>query len=141
MEEKIKEEYYNPKTGFVDAKKLHKKLTAKGIKVSLEEVEDVLGNQAIVQMFKPLPKYKKEYRSINVPSIRFQYQVDLLDMTKYKSFNRNYKWLMNCVDVHSRYAMSVPMKTKEIKSVLPAFKKIVDTMGAPKNLNTDLNQP
>ena len=140
MDERIKEEYYNPRTGFVDAKKIYKKLKAKGEKVELKDVERVLGNQAITQMFKPLPnKYKQtSFRPITAPAIRFQYQVDLLDMSKYSKFNKNYKWIMNAVDVHSRYAMSVPMKTKELRSVMPAFKKIVEVLGAPKNLNTDL---
>ena len=139
MDEKIKAEYYNPKSGFWDARKIWKKLKAKGEKVELADVERVIDNQALTQMFKPLPnKYKKEYRSINVPSTRFQFQVDLLDMSKYVAFNRNYKWIMNCVDVYSRYATSVPMKSKELKSVIPAFKEVVKRMGVPQNLNTDL---
>ena len=138
MEEKIKEEYYNPKTGFWDAKKIYQKLKERGEKVTLKDVKRVIGKQELTQIFKPIPRYKQQYRTIHAPKVRFQYQVDLLDLTKYQKFNRGYKWLMNCVDVYSRYAMSVPMKTKEINSVMPAFEEIIKKMGVPQNLNTDL---
>ena len=142
MDEKIKAEYYDPKTGFVSAKKIYQKLKAKGEKVKLKDVERVLGNQSVAQMFKPLPnKYKqKSFRPITAPSIKFQYQVDLLDVRKFKTFNNMTQYLMNCVDVYSRYAMSVPMKNKTKGECLRAFKVIVDKLGAPTNLNTDLEK-
>ena len=138
MDEIIRQAYYDPRTGFTDAKKLHKKLVKQGRDYTLDDVKRVIKKQSLAQMFKPLPRYKKEFRSINVPSIRFQYQCDLLDMSTYVKYNSGYKWAMNCVDVYSRYAISIPMKSKELKSIMPAFKTIINTLGAPLNLNTDL---
>lgn len=136
--EVIREEFYNPKTGLWSADKVFRKLKARGVKTTLSQVEKVLANQQVSQVYKPQGKYKEKFTTIYAEKPRTQYQVDLLDLSKYSKFNKGFKWLMNGVDVHSRYAVSIPMKTKEIVSVLPAFKEIVSKLGAPENLNTDL---
>ena len=47
-----------------------------------------------------------------------------LDVLFYVTFLVLHKWIINCVDVCARYAMSDPMKTKELKSIMPAFKHV-----------------
>ena len=136
----IKAAFYDPQTGLWSADKIYKKLKADGVKVTLKQVEAVLKNQLVTQIYKPQGKYKKRFTSIYAKAPRDQYQVDLIDLSKYSKFNRGYKWMFNAVDVHSRYAYSVPTKTKGNDDCVSAFKEIVKVMGAPKNLNTDLEQ-
>lgn len=64
---------------------------------------------------------------------------DLVDMSEWKKENDNYKYMLNVIDVFSRYAWSVPLKTKTSKEVLSAFKKIIEENfnNTPKRLWTD----
>lgn len=134
----IKEAYYDPKTGFVDPRKLYKKMVKDGLNVTLEEVEEVVDRQLVDQVYRPIGKFKRKYDPIVSPAKGNNMQVDLLDMSKYGKFNKGFKWLMNGVDVYSRKAFAVPMKTKNESNVIPAFRKLIDALGVPKNLNTDL---
>lgn len=65
------------------------------------------------------------------------FSMDLVDLTKYSKFNDEYKWMLNCIDVYSRYAMSVPLKSKNAKDVVKGMNDIFLKMGTPKLLWTD----
>ena len=135
----IKKEFYDPKTGFWSVDKIHKKLQAKNMNISLDEVKDVLKNQLVNQIFKPMNKPKKKrFTTITAAKPRHQYQMDVLDLKNYTKFNKGFRYLMNVIDVYSRYAYAVPVKTKNETDVVAAFKKVVEVMGKCENLNTDL---
>jgi hypothetical protein len=137
--EKIKVMFYDPKQGLWSINKIHEKLNEQGMKVSLSDVRNVLQNQLVNQVFKPVGKYKKEgFTTITAKYPREQYQCDLIDFKKYYKFNGNYRYLLNCIDVYSRFATSVPLKNKDLKSVYPAIEKVFAEMGYCKNFNSDL---
>ncbi len=53
-------------------------------------------------------------------------------------FNENVRYLVTCIDVFSKYAWVIPIKNKEAKSVLDAFKNIIRNSGRkPNNLQSD----
>jgi hypothetical protein len=87
---------------------------------------------------KPVHIDKDKYSTIESPNLRNNYQMDLLDMSNYSKWNKGYKWLMNTIDVYSRYVYSIPLKSKDNDDVLSAFQTTIKVMGKPKNLNTDL---
>lgn len=139
LPKEIRDEFYNPKSGLWNADKIYRKLKAKGIKVKLKEVKAILDNQLVTQVYKPTVKPKKDrFTTIVAKHPRDQYQSDLLDLKNYTSFNKGYRYLLNTLDVYSRYAYSVPVKTKTEGELIPAFEKVFEVMGKPKNLNTDL---
>lgn len=138
MDKQIKDAYYDPKTGFGSAQQIYRKLKARGFDVKLKDVKDVIDNQLSKQVFKQAQIRKDQFSHIQSPSKGNNQQMDLLDMTKYSKWNKGYKWIMNCVDVYSRKLVSVPMKSKELKDVYPAYEKCMRVFGTPKNLNTDL---
>ena len=134
----IKEMYYDPDTGFGSVEKFWLRFRSKFKKLGIrkKQVAEVLGAQEITQVFKRKPK--REFYTIVSPSVRNNYQMDLLDIHQDATFNRGYRWMMVCVDVFSRYAVVIPMKRKTNSEVLRAYKEITRKMGVPKNLNTDL---
>lgn len=139
IQQQIKDAFYNPKTGLWNASKIYKKLKAQGVKVKLKDVKAVLDQQLVTQVYKPVPKKKKDrYITIIAKAPRHQYQADLLDLKSYAKFNKNFRYLLNVVDVYSRYAYAVPVKTKTEEELIPAFEQVFDEMGKPENLNTDL---
>ena len=107
-------------------------------KITQAYVKRWLGKQEVRQVFHR--KKKKEYFSIiaNPPVPRNNYQMDLMDWHQLSKFNKGYNWMMVNIDVYSRYAMVVPMKTKNETDVVAAYKRITERMGITKNLTTDL---
>lgn len=54
---------------------------------------------------------------------------DLVEMQEWSEQNRGYRYMLNVIDVHSKYAWSIPLKDKTGKTVLDAFKQIVKSSG------------
>ena len=48
--------------------------------------------------------------------------MDLADLSYLSKYNEKYKYLLNDVDIFSRYALSVPLKNKTCTSIKAAFK-------------------
>lgn len=139
VQQQIKDAFYDPKTGLWSANKIYKKLKAQGVKVKLKDVKAVLEKQLVTQVYKPIDKPKKErFNTIWAKRVREQYQADLLDMKTYTKFNKNFRYLLNVVDVHSRYAYALPLKSKTEEEITPAMEQVFKVMGKPEFLNTDL---
>jgi hypothetical protein len=51
----------------------------------------------------------------HAPNLR--YQVDLIDMSSFESHNKHYNYILNCVDVYSRYCWLRLLKKKEAGQV------------------------
>jgi transposase InsO family protein len=54
---------------------------------------------------------------------------DLVEMQEWSKENKDFRYLLNIVDVYSKFAWSVPLLDKKSHTVLEAFKKIVKTSG------------
>lgn len=67
------------------------------------------------------------------------WQTDLIDLKKYHTKNKYYKFLLVVIDVLSRYAWVQPLKNKESKSCREAFEKIFsESERIPKYIYSDL---
>ena len=142
--------YYNPKTGYKSAVKMYKTAKEKGINVSLKQVENFIWNQPTAQLNKQKNR-KVSYNHIVANHVNDVWQADLLDVQKWKRFNHGYRWILNVIDVYSRFAFAVPLKTKSTKEVAEAFRIIfkqiapyeikpeyrVKPIITPENLTTD----
>ena len=68
-----------------------------------------------------------ERRSVKAVAPDEIWGADLVDMSNIKNKNKRITFLLNIVDIYSRYAYSVPLKDKTGESVLEAFKTIGKT--------------
>ena len=57
--------------------------------------------------------------------IRDSYQIDLADVSNLSPFNDGMRYLLTCIDVFSKHAWAISIKTKSVHSVADAFEKIV----------------
>jgi hypothetical protein len=57
---------------------------------------------------------------------RYQFQMDLVDVSEFADKNDGIKYLLNCIDIFTRYAFVRPLKDKSSKNVLIAFKSILE---------------
>jgi hypothetical protein len=124
--EQLKEFFYDPKTGFISASKLYLKLNKT---IPLATIRDFLKNQKISQISLE-NRRKPMFKQMNVYSSNDQWQIDLIDYSKYSRWNVGFKYLLCVVDVFSRKAFIVPIKqksdtTRAMKGILETNKPIL----------------
>jgi hypothetical protein len=120
-------------------------LKKQGEKVGLAKIRDYLISEPAYSLHKPA---RRKYKRSKVTSLGIDYlwQIDLVDMLKYSSINKGYKYLLTCIDVFSKYAWIKPIKSKEGDSVLKAFMEIMSEGRRPVKIQSDegkefLNKP
>jgi hypothetical protein len=118
--EQLYELYYNPKTGFLSAQKLYLKLNKQ---VPMKTIQDFLQKQQVHQLHQK-PRSVPSFKIINVYSVNDQWQIDLIDFSKYSRWNAGFKYLFCGVDVFSRKAFVVAIKSKSdtTETMISGFK-------------------
>ena len=139
MEKKLASIYLNPSHpasfGGLDAVYRAVKEDGKS-KISRKQVQDWLSQQDVYTLHKPARRHYKRSRVI-VPGINAQFQADLVDVQKLSRCNKGYKYLLTCIDIFSKYAWVVPLKTKQGQELVKAFKNILLSGRKPIKLQTD----
>ena len=128
--------YYDPLTGFISANKLYKKAKQLGLKLSHKQVAEFIQKQETAQLNRPTTTAQVSYNHIYAHKVNGCWQSDLLDMQKWSKFNNGYKWILNIVDVYSRYSFSIPLKTKSTINVALAIEPLLKKYKL-ENLTTD----
>ena len=62
------------------------------------------------------------------------WSADLIDLKKLKKYNNGFQYIINIIDLYSRYAWSIPIKNKTGKSIVIAFESIIQQQQKPKKL-------
>ena len=92
--------------------------------ISLKLVHKYLKNQYIYQRHRNY--YKKFARNrIYSPAPGVWFGIDLADFTNFSTHNKGYKYLLLGCDIFSKMCYGESIKTKDKKTVLEAFKKIL----------------
>ena len=65
------------------------------------------------------------------------WQVDLVDLQKYAKINKNNKYILTIIDILSKFAYTVPLKTKTGKEVANAFSSIFEKGVIPSRIHSD----
>ena len=100
------------------------------------QVLDWLRQQPGYTLHKPARKRFRRNRVI-VFDIDSQWQADLVDLQHLSQWNQGYKYLLTCIDVLSKYAWVVPLKSKTGASLVVAFGSIFQEGRKPEKLQTD----
>lgn len=134
--EKLKQLFYDPETGFVDATKLYKKAKQVGLNVNRKQVDAFYKDQAINQVLKPVRR-PKQFSSVVAGFPSDQYQMDLMVYDRFRSPQGHYQYILCVIDIYSRYADAVALTSKGAGPVLEGVKRVFDRMGAPRVLWCD----
>ena len=118
--DRLYELYYNPKTGFTSARKLYLKLNKE---VPMSQIKEFLERQQVHQLHKD-SRQIPTFSPIVVYSVNDQWQIDLIDLSKYSRWNTGFKYLLCGIDVFSRKSFVVAMKKKSDTTI--AMKLILD---------------
>lgn len=123
--EELRKLYYDPKRGFLSADRLYEKAKEMDINVSRKQVKEFIKNQKVSQIFKPIKNrvyYQIKSKNKGVGNI----VSDLLDLSNYKHENNGYKYLLNIIDIWSRFVWSYTLKTKTPKEIAPKFIDVIE---------------
>ncbi len=94
-------------------------------------------DQLADELHKPVRR-KFRRRRVEVKRIDQIWSADLVDMQWNSRQNSGYKYLLNIIDLFSKYAWSVPTKDKTGRSITDAFDKVVKSSGRkPEKLWVD----
>jgi len=67
------------------------------------------------------------------------WQTDIIEMRPYSGFNKGHHYILTVIDVLSKYAWTVPLKSKGGSETIHAIAKIIRESGrCPKNLQTNM---
>ena len=58
-------------------------------------------------------------------------QADLMDLMKFSRYNKGYKYILNIIDIYSRFVWSFPLKTKKPDEIAPHIESVIKQI--PKN--------
>ena len=80
----------------------------------------VIANEVHKPAFKP-----KKFRKVMTYKINDIWSADIVDMQSLEKFNDGYKYILTVIDIFSRYAWAIPLKTKTAKETSKAFETII----------------
>lgn len=133
--QKLRAIFLSPELGLrASVDPLYRLAKSRGLTVTKAQVKQFIDNQSLTQQFKGT---KQDYGVIVAFHPRSNYMIDLLDVHQLRSANNNTRFLLVCIDVYSRYLMVEPLPNKNQRTVLTAFKKIVDENGEPDIVQSD----
>lgn len=90
----------------------------------------------IEEIFQPLRK-KFKRRRVLCYYIDDLWQADLIEVVSDAKQNKGFKYILTVIDVFSKFAWVVPIKTKSSSNVAQAFESILKNGRIPHNLQTD----
>lgn len=139
IETLLKHIYYDPShiAGFGTAQQLFKAVKAKRKNVKLKHVNEFLEKQDAYTLHKRIVR-KFPRRKFISKGLHEIWQADLVDMQKIQKENRGFRYLLTSIDIFSRQAFAIPIKSKKPDDIIKAFTKILKQAGTrPHFLNTD----
>ena len=123
--------YYDLERGYGSAKSLYEQAKEEGAVITLEEVKSFMKKQPNKQI-----KGYQNYNSYLVPYARAEFQIDIMDMNKFKQEGEE-RYALIVIDAFSRYACIHPMENKNSEDVLKALKEAFKVMGEPIEIFSD----
>ena len=95
--------------------------------------------EIVNEIHKPARKNFKRRRVI-IKGLNDLFQADLVEMIPYAKINRGNKYILTVIDVFSKFAWAVPLKSKTAKDVSEAMAIVLQPPNIPRNLQTDLGR-
>lgn len=88
-------------------------------------VQNFLSSQDAYTLHRPTRVYFPRRRTY-AKGINDLFQADLVDLGNLTTHNDGFRYILTCIDVFSKYAWCIPLKTKGGREVTAAFERILD---------------
>ena len=136
LDKTLRRLYYDPDSpaAYSGVNSLWRAVRDQGI--SKAQVTAWLSGESTYTLHRPARRHFQRNRVI-VGGIDSQWQADLVDMQSLAKHNDGYRYLLTCIDVFSKYAWVVPIRTKTGVQLIDAFRTLFATGRQPLYLQTD----
>ena len=102
-------------------------------------VESWLSSQPTYSLHKPRSK-RFPTRKYQTSGLNHLWQMDFVEMIPFARINKGYKYILTCIDVFSRFAQALPLKSKSGQDVSRAISKMISPPPPPLSIQTDLGK-
>lgn len=139
LEESLSEIYYDPASsgGFGGIDRLLEEAKRRGLQVTRKRVEDFLADQEAYARHKPVRRNFVRNHTY-VRGIDDQWQADLAEVQHLAKDNGGIRYLLTCIDVFSKHAWVVAVRSKSGEDMVEAFHKLFEASNRqPQRLQTD----
>ena len=130
----LEKAFKDPFTGLGGTMALYRKVKDEIKNLTFKNVKDFMDEQEVNQVVKGRSKTKNSY--VATAPLE-QFQIDLIYMPN-SWWNNGYKYVFDCIDVFSKKAEMIPLKVRDKETVAIAFEKILENMGIPKTIYSDM---
>ena len=107
--------------------------------ILFKDVESWLETQPVYTKYRRI-KVKYPHHKVLSRELRYQYQADLVDYSALKRDNCSFTFLLTIIDIFSRFALAIPIKSKIGPHVAAALEKAFKVMKPPRKLQTDMGK-
>ena len=105
---------------------------------SFKKLEKASWNEELADELHKSVRRKFQRRQVISYGVDDIWSCDLVEMQEWSKENEGFRYMLNVVDVFSKYAWSIPMKDKTALTTLNAFKQIVESSKrTPKHIWVD----
>ena len=132
----IIEQYYE-NFNYPSADKLYKLLKDDKHDVKKKDIIDYLNKQEEAQILKETKKTKSQLGHITSLKPNYIWQLDIYYMMKYHKDNKEFKYILACIDVFTRKAYCLPMKNKDNEDMKLTLKILFKEAGYPLVITSD----
>lgn len=96
------------------------------LNLTQQQIKDFYNSQSVNQVYKK-QLIKPQYKKIMSPNNDVgNLQADTLFLKKFATKNNGYKYMLNVIDIYSRFAWSFALKNKKPEEVLPHLKIVIN---------------
>ena len=93
--------------------------------VTIHKIEKYLEGKPVQSLYRQtITKFRRP--RVRVSTINSQFEVDLMDISRYASQNDKYHFILICIDALSKYTWGIGLRTKHGAAVANAMVKILD---------------
>ena len=130
--------YFDSKSpvAFTSPLAIYREAKKRSLSLAFHQVKTWLQSKDTYILHKPV-RYNFPWNRVIVTGIDDQWQADLVDISSLARFNKEYKFLLTCIDVFSKFAWVVPLKNKTGEFLVNGVQSILDLGRSPEKLQTD----
>ena len=104
-----------------------------------KDVESWLETQPVYTKYRRI-KVKYPCHKVLSRGLRYQYQADLVNYSALKRDNHSFSFLLTIIDIFSRFALAIHIRSKKGPHVAAALEKAFKVMKPPRKLQTDMGK-
>ena len=107
--------------------------------ILFKDVESWLETQPVYTKYRRI-KVKYPCGKVLSRGLRYQYPANLVNYSALKRDNHSFTFLLTIIDIFSRFALAIPIKSKKAPHVAATLEKAFKVMKPPRKLQTDMRK-